>query len=194
MLVTVLYRMDGLQPDRAAQKGDFDAFGLLVDEHQAAIRAFVVSRINDPFEAHDIAQEVFLVAFRKLRQIDAERPISPWLKGIAAHEIRNHLRKRKAIPAGSSSAITELLDAEIETAAPEWKEGPVFEALDLCLTKLGEDARDLIRLRYEEGMDIGEIQSSLGGKHSAITMRLHRLREQLRDCIEGNMGKEAAHG
>ena len=135
-----------------------------------------------------------MVAFRKLRQIDADRPISPWLKGIAAHEIRNHLRKRKAIPVGSSRAITELLDAEIDTAAREWKEGPVFEALERCLAKLGEDARDLIRLRYEEGMDIGEIQSSLGGKHSAITMKLHRHREQLRDCIEGNMGKEAAHG
>lgn len=167
---------------------------MIVDEHQAAIRAFVVSRINDPFEAYDIAQEVFLVAFRKLGKIDADRPIGPWLKGIAAHEIRNHLRKRKAIPAGCSGAITALLDAEIDTAAPEWKEGPVFDALEQCLAKLGEDARDLIRLRYEEGMDIVEIQSSLGGKHSTITMKLHRLREQLRDCIEGNMRKEAAHG
>ena len=55
--------MEGPQPDQAAQKGDFDSFGLLVDEHQAAIRAFVVSRINDPFEAHDIAQEVFWSRF-----------------------------------------------------------------------------------------------------------------------------------
>ena len=172
-----------------------EAFGLLVDEHQAAIRAFVISKIHDPFEAHDIAQDVFLIAFRKLDKIDVDRPIRPWLRGIAAHEIRNHLRKRKATPIGSSGEISELLDAEIDAHSPAWKEGPVFVALDTCLARLGDGARDLLRQRYEEGLDIAEIQTSTGGKHSAITMKLHRLREKLRECIEAQIGEEGtAHG
>lgn len=174
---------------RAAQEGDLDAFGLLVEEHQGAIRAFVTARINDPFEAQDLAQEVFLVAYRKLNDIDAERPIRPWLCAIAANLVRNHRRKRRATPVGGSAeAVLDVLNAEVESLDPAWSNTPVFEALDLCLAKLEGGARDLVRLRYEEGLGIAEIRRSTGGKHSAITMKLHRLREQLRHCIENRLG------
>lgn len=186
--------MTNLHPTRAAKDNDIEAVGLLVDEHQAAIRAFLVSRINDPFEAHDLAQNVFLIAFRKLSKIDATRPIRPWLLGIAANEIRNHRRKRRAVPMGSHAEIAQLLDAEIESGNAGWESGTVFDALDRCLAGLGDRARELLRLRYEEGMDLAEIRSSLGGKHSAITMKLHRLREQLRTCIERRLEEEASHG
>ncbi|TWU42384.1 RNA polymerase sigma factor [Novipirellula artificiosorum] len=86
------------------------------------------------------------------------------------------------------------MEAEIESGNSDWDDGAVFEALDRCLTRLGDRARELLRLRYEEGMDLVEIRSVLGGKHSAITMKLHRLREQLRTCIESQLGKEASHG
>ncbi|TWU56446.1 ECF RNA polymerase sigma factor SigW [Rubripirellula tenax] len=186
--------MNNLHQTRAAQDNDLEVFGLLVEEHQAAIRAFLVSRINDPFEAHDLAQNVFLIAFRKLAKIDATRPIRPWLLGIAANEIRNHRRKRGDIPVGSHAEIAQLLEAEIESGNADWDDGAVFEALDRCLTRLGDRARELLRLRYEEGMDLVEIRSALGGKHSTITMKLHRLREQLRACIERQLEKEASHG
>ena len=71
--------------------------------------------------------------------------------------------------------------------------GDAFDALRGCLGKLGENARQLIRLRYEEGQGIAEIRKSVGGKHSALTMKLHRLRDRLRSCIEDQM-KEVPHG
>lgn len=179
---------------RAAQEGDLEAFGLLVEEHQGPVRAFVAARIDDPFEAQDLAQETFLIAYRKLGDIDAGRPMRPWLCAIAANLVRNHRRKRRATPVGGSAeAVLELLNAEIESLEPAWSQAPVFEALDLCLAKLQAGSRDLVRLRYEEGLGIAEIRRSTGGKHSAITMKLHRLREQLRHCIENRLG-EVSHG
>ncbi|TWU50608.1 RNA polymerase sigma factor CnrH [Rubripirellula tenax] len=186
--------MNNSLSNRAAQDKDLESFGLLVEEHQTAIRAFLVSRINDPFEAHDLAQNVFLIAFRKLAKIDAARPIRPWLLGIAANEIRNHRRKNRVIPVGSHVEIIQLMETEIESGIAGWDGGTVFEALDRCLARLGDRARELLRLRYEEGMDLAEIRSSLGGKHSAITMKLHRLREQLRACIESQLEEGANHG
>lgn len=175
------------------QDVELEAFGRLVREHQAAVRAFILSRINDPFEAHDLAQETFLVAFQKIGGIDTSRPIRPWLVGIALNLVRNHLRKHRAQPVGNGDEIIALLESKIETGDSFWKEGPVFDALEHCQEKLEEKARDLLRLRYEEGMEISEIRSSVGGKHSTITMKLHRLREKLRDCIENRMGKTVAH-
>ena len=177
---------------RAAKEGDLDAFGLLVSEHQQSIRAFVTSRIDDPFEAQDLAQEVFLVAWRKLGEIDMGRSFHPWLCAIAANLIRNHRRKRRAVPmGGNSEEILNLLNAEVETLSSGWKESPVLGALEDCLGRLKTEGRELVKLRYEDGMGISEIRKSFGGKHSAVTMKLHRLRDQLRRCIDGKLEEQA---
>lgn len=175
-------------------QNDLDAFGRLVEQHQTMIRAFVTARIDDPFEAEDIAQETFLIAFRKLPEIDQSQSLRPWLCTIAANLVKNFRRKRRAHPVGGGNdAILNLLDAEIEALTPAWQENSITDALTHCLSKLGDEARNLIRLRYEEGHRIAEIRKMSGGKHSAITMKLHRLRDQLRVCIE-NQIKEASHG
>ena len=180
--------------DSSPSTDDLEAFGQLVEENQAIVLAFVTARIDDPFEAQDLAQETFLIAFRKLPEADQDRPLRPWLCAIANNLVKNHRRKRRALPVGGSNdAILEMLDSEIESLPANWLEPSVSEALESCLAKLEESARNLIRMRYEEALGIAEIRSKVGGKHSAITMKLHRLREQLRDCIEGRIERKA-HG
>ncbi len=172
---------------------EHEFFGQLVEQHQAAIRAFAAARIGDPFEAHDIAQEVFLVAFGRVNEIDQARPLRPWLYQIAANLIRNHRRKRRAITLNSANDnILELVDSEIDSGGLGMRGDSLQEALAACLSRLESDARELVRLRYEEGLGISEIRATHGGKHSAMTMRLHRLREQLRLCVENRLG--ANHG
>lgn len=183
-----------MEPSRNNQRTDEDgSFRRLVDEHQAAIRAFAAARMSDPFEAYDIAQEVFLVAFRKVDEIDPGRSPRSWLYEIAANLIRNHRRKRRAVAASSvSENILELFNVEIDARSHRMQDESLLEALDACLAKLGSKTRELIRMRYEEGMGIAEIRASQGGGHSAMTMKLHRLREQLRICIESRTGVD--HG
>lgn len=181
--------MDG--PDSATDE-DLDNFEALVNEHQAAVRSFIISRLDDPFEAYDLAQETFLVAFRRICEIDTTRPLRPWLFGIALNQVRNHQRKHRALPTGSSQEIEALLQAKIDSQPK--REASIFESLEFCLGKLDEGRRNLLRLRYEEGRDISEITESQGGKHSTITMKLHRIREQLRLCIETENAKFSPHG
>ena len=184
--------MDEFGPDK---RTNLEAFSLLVEEHQGAVRSFVTARIDDAFEAEDIAQEAFLIAFRKLGEVDQSRPIRPWLCAIAGNLVKNYRRKRRARPVGGSSdVILDLLDAEVEVLDSSWQASSLSEPLEYCLGKLGEAGRELIRLRYEEGLGISQIRSSLGGKHSTLTMKLHRIREQLRVCIEGQISEEASHG
>lgn len=168
--------------------GDLDAFSEIIAAHEAAVRAFVTVRLDDPFEAHDLAQEVFLVLWRRLEEVDLERPLRPWLLSVAANLVRQHRRKGRATPIGGNDAVLDLLDARVEGG--DEISGPVFAALEHCLAKLGADARQLIEWRYAEGLDLGEIRARTGGKHSAMTMKLHRLRVLLLECIQSEM-KEA---
>ena len=172
---------------------DLNDFAMIVDEHQKAIRSFVAARIDDPFEAQDLSQEVFLVAYRKLDEFDPSRPLRPWLYGIASNLVKNHRRKLRDATLHEAGEVLRLLDAEIESLDVRWQNDTIFEALEKCLARLESDARRLLRLRYEDGLEIAEIRAAVGGRHSTITMRLHRLRERLRECIELRLG-EASHG
>ena len=164
---------------------DLAAFAQIIEAHEAAVRAFIAVRLDDPFEAHDLAQEVFLLLWKNLEAIDLERPIRPWLLSVATNLIRQHRRKGRATPIGGSDAILDLLNDQAE--ADRLPEGPAFAALEHCLNQLAEGGRRLIRWRYEEGLEIAEICQRDGAKHSAVTMKLHRLRTRLLECMAAEM-------
>jgi RNA polymerase sigma-70 factor (ECF subfamily) len=172
----------------ATRRGDLDAFSQLVLRHQGALRACLAVRLDEPHHAEDLAQEVFILAFKKISEFDSKRPFAPWLRGIAFNLLRNHRRRIHAIPSGAADELQTLVDAEIDALQEEGCEPKWFAALQSCLGQLGEDPRRLVRARYEEETDVAEICRRSGKKHSAVTMQLHRIRLQLRDCIERRLG------
>lgn len=167
-----------------SRENDLKAFEEIVAAHEAAVRAFVAVRIDDPFEAHDLAQEVFLLLWRKLGEIDLDKPLRPWLLAVATNLVRQHKRKGRAKPIGGD-AVLELLDDRLDDG--EALNGQVFGALEKCLDKLDEAARQLIQWRYMDGLGIREICGRTDSGHSTVTMKLHRLRLLLFDCIQSNM-------
>ncbi|MBX7211033.1 MAG: sigma-70 family RNA polymerase sigma factor [Verrucomicrobiaceae bacterium] len=177
---------------RKAQQGDLEAFARLVALHQKAVRACVAVRAGTPHDADDIAQEVFLVAHRKLRELDAGQPLGPWLRTVAIYLLRNHQRKIQRSPVSAVAQIADLADqALIEEPRDDLDEARMA-AMHICLGKLESGARDLVRLRYEEDLPLAEIGARLNRKHSALTMALHRLRQSLRDCVEQQLSEAAA--
>jgi RNA polymerase sigma-70 factor (ECF subfamily) len=167
-------------------KGETDAFGELVREHQSRVRACLVVRLHDSSAVDDLAQEAFLIAYRKLAEFDAERDFGPWVRTIAIRCMQNYIRKKRPRSAGASSELDQLIDYQID------KNNPVelnadedrLKALSTCLNKLDTDQRFLIEGRYFQKKAIADIRKVLGVAHSTLTMRLHRLREGLRSCIE----------
>lgn len=161
---------------------DLNEFEQIVAAHELAVRAFLAVRLDDPFEAHDLAQETFLLLWRKLGEIDLEQPLRPWLLAVAANLLRQHRRKGRATPVGGNDAVLNLLEDRVDNG--EALDGPVFTALEQCLKKLDSAARQLIEWRYAEGLGIREISGRVDSGHSAVTMKLHRLRSMLFDCIQ----------
>lgn len=172
---------------RSAQKRDLSAFAILVQRHHADVRACLAVRLNNAHDAEDLAQEVFMTAFRRIGDCDPTRPIRPWFRGIAMKLLANFRRKSRPELIGSHEELQALLDAELEsrfTAHGEGSEGTELEALTECLEKLENPARNLLRARYEEGETLDDLAARLGRKASAVSMQLHRLRMVLGDCVK----------
>jgi RNA polymerase sigma-70 factor (ECF subfamily) len=178
---------DEIQQVRASQQGDPDALAALVARHQQAVRACLAARLDDPHEAEDLAQEVFVTALRKLGEFDAERPLAPWLRSIAMNLLRNHWRKFRAHPIGGNAELASLLDQRIALDCTPDREPALLRALQDCVEQLDGPARDLLRRRYGEEQSVREIAALLQRGYSAVTMQLHRLRELLAECIDGKV-------
>jgi RNA polymerase sigma-70 factor (ECF subfamily) len=173
----------------AAQEGDPEAFRQLVNAHQVAVRAFITSRLRDPMEAYDLTQDVFVTAYGKLGDFDSTRPLRPWLMGIAFNFVRRYIERVRRAPVPVGDEVLELLDQHIDQDLDVWRDVPALDALQSCLKKLSEEARHLVQRRYYEGHDIQDLREELGEKHSAVTMKLHRIRMQLQRCIERSLAQ-----
>jgi RNA polymerase sigma-70 factor (ECF subfamily) len=167
-----------------ARTGDLDAFSELVKRYQGNVRACLAVRLYLKHEAEDLAQEAFVVAFRKLDEFDTEQPFGPWIRTIAFNLLRNHWRKHRPVPMGGAEELESLRAEVIGLRYWDKNESDTLAALKLCIEKLDEPMRNLLTLRYHEGLSVGNLTKKMNVNHSTMTMRLHRMRDQLRLCIK----------
>jgi RNA polymerase sigma-70 factor (ECF subfamily) len=160
----------------------------LVAEHQGWLRAYVRTLGVAAGSVDDVAQEAFLVAYRRFGDYDATRPFAAWLKGIAkllaANERRRNQRGRTVEPslAAALAAVDEAVDEDAESATRH---------LTACLELLPERSRELLRLRYEEECDASALGIRLGRDANAVRQALFRVRELVRRCVEGRLAGAA---
>lgn len=162
-----------------------------VTRHQRSVRRWFAVRLADPTEADDLAQEVFIVAFRKAPQSQSDRVIRGWLLGIARNLYRNYCR-RPRMRQTMDQQLCEVLDQRASSMLErhEGLEEEMAGALRGCVQQLGARARDMVEQRFVEGCRVQQISERSGLKCSAVTMALHRIRQQLRQCIENRLEAE----
>ena len=181
--------MNDIDLIKQAKKGDLDAFSELVSRYQQNVRACLAVRMNAVHEAEDLAQETFVKAYEKLADFDEERALGPWLRGIAFNLLRNYWRKHKPDAVGGGAELEILVDQQIALSHSAESEKDMLSAMKHCVSTLEGDAAELIHMRYHEDKSISDITRMLGKNHSTVTMRLHRLREDLKRCINGRIAE-----
>jgi RNA polymerase sigma-70 factor (ECF subfamily) len=171
-----------------AQAGDRAAFSQLVRLHQAVVRAYLGAHLRAGETADDLAQEVFLRAFRRLDafQLPETGTMRPWLLGIARNLLLEHLRRPGRLEA--------LVDPDAAGETDQVVRDPVeaerrIEALQRCVEKLAPAAARLVWRHYFERRTLASLAAEESKQESALRMRLLRIREVLRACIEQTVGE-----
>ena len=167
--------------------GWIDAFGEMVRRNEGWVRGFLRSRIRDGAAADDLAQDVFVTAFRRVKTYRADSTFESWLRGIAVNHLRNFVRKRRELAIGGNDELQVLIDRSVDAFLGDEDENCALDALQKCLGKIDGPSRDLLKERYVTGRTVREISANSGKGYSALTMQLHRLRELLADCIQRNL-------
>jgi RNA polymerase sigma-70 factor (ECF subfamily) len=171
----------------------------LVQEHQAGVRAFLRALGVEAAWVDDLAQETFLVAYRKLDDWDRGRDAGQWLRGIARHlavnERRKAARRARLLAGGLGDLLLEHSerererDPEPDAAAPT---AELLEALHTCLQELPEAGRDLLRRRYADGERAESLAAQMETRADAMRQKLLRLRLLVKGCVERKIGRSWA--
>ena len=175
--------------------GDAASFTHLVSAHQGRVRAYIGGTINRPEVVDDLAQEVFLSAFRSLDSYKGEAPFGVWLLGIARHKTLMHLRQEVRRLARESRSLdlvlsdlrVRVLEADEMLMARRERE---IAALQRCLERLPAGGAEMITDRYFRARSITDMAKAAGKREGTVRMSLLRLRQMLRACVEQRMAKE----
>ena len=175
--------MDDAQRVDRVLAGDGEAFGGLVERHQRWITVVALRATGSLGEADDIAQEVFLRAYRGLPGWRREAGFHTWL----GHILRNLLRDRgrSAVPAA------EPLDAAPEPGVEADQEQRLLDRELLEALRQAYEAippgrqREVVRMRFLEGRRLDEIAASLGLRVGTVKAHLFRGTQKLRRMLAG---------
>jgi RNA polymerase sigma-70 factor (ECF subfamily) len=182
------------------QKGDTDAFAVLVERHQKKMLNIAFRMMGDYDEACDVVQDAFVAAYKSIRKFKAEAKFSTWLYRIVVNYSKNRLKqlrntaKHESIPIDDSGEIkTEetLSQSMVNGANPgtQMEKREREAQVQKCITSLDEEYREVLVLRDIQGFSYEEIKDILNIPDGTVKSRLSRARNALKDCLIKVMGE-----
>ena len=173
------------------QRGEKQAFDLLVAKYQRKLFRLLSRLIRDQAEIEDVAQEAFIKAYRALPNFRGESAFYTWLYRIAINTAKNYLvaQGRRA----PTRTETEIEDAENfddgdslrteDTPERMLLSKQVAEAVNRAIERLPEDLRTAIVLRELEGLSYEEIAESMNCPIGTVRSRIFRAREAVAEDL-----------
>ncbi|MEN3110091.1 RNA polymerase sigma factor RpoE [Uliginosibacterium paludis] len=173
------------------QRGDKQAFGLLVSKYQRKLVRLLSRMIRDPAEVEDVAQEAFIKAYRALPNFRGESAFYTWLYRIGVNTAKNYLvsQGRRA----PTSTEVEAEDAEQyesgellrDNDTPErlMQTRQIGETVNAAMQALPEELRTAIVLREIEGLSYDEIASMMDCPIGTVRSRIFRAREAIAERL-----------
>jgi len=183
------------------QSGSEQAFAQLIDRYHQPLYSLIARSLQDPSDAADITQEVFLKVFRSIGGFHGESTLRTWLYRIALREASNqrrwwsrHKHREIALDAPScsrcaceSSADTHSLASTLADSGPSpfdlSAQEEIRERVEAALRQVPEPFRAVLVLREIEGFAYEEIADILQVNLGTVKSRLMRGRAALRAVL-----------
>ena len=184
-------------PDAAlmlrARRGDRAAFSGLVDKYKQPVMNFIHRSLRDEAEAEDLAQNVFLQAWKSRGRYRQTAKFSTWLFTIARNLCLNEIRRRSRHPAESieeehaehEDQPHRQYEDRSQMAPPEQLlQGELARKIEEALAGLPENQRTAILLCRQDELSYEEIAEVLDCSLSATKSLIHRGRETLKEKLK----------
>jgi len=176
-------------------QGDENAYEVLIQRFQQPVYNLVCRLLNDPSDACDIVQEVFLKVFRNIGAFRGNSSLKTWIYRIAVNEAYNHRRwfsrhLRKEVALGAEEGARNYEDSLTDPGRTPFDLAADRETralVEAALSKLNEKFRAAVVLRDIEDLSYEEIATVLDVSLGTVKSRILRGREALRKVLEGRL-------
>jgi RNA polymerase sigma-70 factor (ECF subfamily) len=161
---------------------DEDAFRELFHRYHRRLYQYARGMLGSAEDAEEVTQDTFVRLFKFAHHFDSRRKFATWVYTIAANQCRNRLRHRRDHSAQSLDAedVPELADPSAEGPLEVYENATVREMVDDAIEELPPVYREVLHLRYLEGMSYKEIAQTLQVSLSAVETRIFRAKGHLR--------------
>lgn len=161
-----------------------DCFYYLMTRYEKKLLHYILrlSNINEP-TAEDILQEVFMKAYRNLRDFDSRLKFSSWIYRIAHNETISFFRKRKARPETvniENEDLVHFLKSSFDVHK-EYKQQEINAKVQEVIKQLPEKYREVLIMRFIDDLDYQEISDILKKPMGTVSTLINRAKTQFRE-------------
>ncbi|MBM3992589.1 MAG: sigma-70 family RNA polymerase sigma factor [Planctomycetes bacterium] len=149
---------------------------------QPRIYAYIRSLVFNRSDAEDLLQEVAEVLWRKIDSYEPGTPFDHWAFTVARNKVFNFRKKKGRERMQFSDALEATLAAE--AASDTGKTGDLSDSLEMCVEKLPEKHRALLKQRYEPEATSRSVAQALGRSESAVSRALNLIYGLLLTCLD----------
>lgn len=165
-------------------RGETDLYLQVVRRYELMLRGYLASQLYNLAEADDLAQEVFIAAWRDLASFRRGEDFGAWLRGIARHRLLTHFRsqqRRASATERFQAEVARLAEQKLAAAAPQDEDGRL-ERLLHCVSRLPEKLRRVVHAGLD-GARPAALAAELQTSVPAIYQLHYRANQLLRDCM-----------
>lgn len=177
-----IYEQDALDIIRFLKNGDALSCNNLVKRHQRAVYGICLGVLKEKQLAEEVAQDVFLKAFKKLKSLDDPKKFRAWLIRMAFRASIDKKRKKKYY-VDSIDEKTPIYDKSVSIDDKMDQDKKKEIIVDL-INGLGEPDAAIFTLFYMESMTTEEVAKALGITQSNVKIKLMRGRDKLKNKLQ----------
>ena len=173
-------------------KGDHQAFAQIIRFYTSTVAGTVGRYARNESDREDLAQDVFLKAYKSLKRYKGTGSFEGWLRKITIHTCLDWLRKQKRKKSVSMSELSKERQEMVETTTADPKGNTAQKRLEsqetrkklhAAMEKLPPDDHLVIVLKELEGKSLKEISAETGWSESNVKVKAHRAREKLKAIL-----------
>jgi len=163
-------------------------FVRLLTRHERRVYAYILSLVPNWADADELLQETNVRLWKQFDKYQPGTDFGAWACTIAYYQVLTYRKRQGREKVRFSQAFVDAVAEEIEAAAPQANER--HRALAVCIEKLNDSQRSLVRMCYDGGHTVKDAAKELGQSAAAAYKSLQRVRKALQQCIQQNMDEE----